>query len=105
MARFEDACSPCEHRASTLIELCATLGVPERSLRTSCMQHLGMGPMSYLRLRRLKSVRRALCSASPDDSSVAELARRYGFTELGRFAVKYRQVFGELPSATLQRVW
>jgi AraC-like DNA-binding protein len=105
MARFEDACSPCEHRTSTLIELCATLGVPERSLRTSCMQHLGMGPMSYLRLRRLKSVRRALCSASPDDSSVAELARRYGFTELGRFAVKYRQVFGELPSATLQRVW
>ena len=105
MARFEDACAPCEHRASTLIELCATLGVPERSLRTSCMQHLGMGPMSYLRLRRLKSVRRALCSASPDDSSVAELARRYGFTELGRFAVKYRQVFGELPSATLQRVW
>jgi AraC-like DNA-binding protein len=105
MARFEDAGANCEYRAPTLIELCATLGVPERSLRTSCMQHLGMGPMSYLRLRRLKSVRRALCSASPTDTSVAELARRYGFTELGRFAAKYRQVFGELPSATLQRVW
>ena len=31
MARFEDACAPCEHRASTLIELCATLGVPEHA--------------------------------------------------------------------------
>ena len=105
MARFEDAYATCEHRAPTLIELCATLGVAERTLRTSCAQYLGMGPMSYLRLRRLKSVRRTLCSASPADSSVAEIARRHGFTELGRFAAKYRQLFGELPSVTLQRVW
>ena len=104
MARFEDACATYEHRAPTLIELCATLGVSERYLRTSCTQHLGMGPMSYLRLRSLKAVRRALRSASPANSSVAELAKRYGFTELGRFAARYRQLFGELPSATLQRV-
>src|ERR1700722_18943624 len=103
MVRFEDACATFQHPAPTLIELCATLGVPERSLRTSCMQHLGIGPMSYLRLRRLKSVRRALCSASPDGSNVAELARRYGFTELGRFAARYHQLFGELPSETLRR--
>ncbi len=103
MARFEDACATGEHRVPNLIEICATLGVAERSLRTSCTQHLGMGPMSYLRLRRLQSVRRALCSASPGGSSVAELARCHGFTELGRFAARYRQLFGELPSATLQR--
>ena len=105
MARFEDACATCQYQAPSLIELCTTLGVPKRTLRTSCTAHLGMGPMSYLRLRRLKSVRRALCSASPADSSVAELARHYGFTELGRFAARYRQLFGELPSATLQRGW
>ena len=105
MARFEDACVICEHRMPTITELCAALRVPERSLRTACTQHLGMGPMSYLRLRRLKSVRRALRSASPANSSVTELARRYGFTELGRFAARYRELFGELPSATLQRVW
>ena len=105
MARFEDACAICQNQAPSLIELCTTLGVPKWTLRTSCAEHLGMGPMSYLRLRRLKSVRRALCSASPADSSVAELARHYGFTELGRFAARYRQLFGELPSATLQRGW
>jgi AraC-like DNA-binding protein len=105
MARFEDACATCEHGPPGLFGLCATLGVAERSLRASCTEHLGMGPMSYLRLRRLKSVRRALCSASPADSSVAELAKRHGFTELGRFAASYRQLFGELPSATLQRLW
>jgi AraC-like DNA-binding protein len=105
MARFEDACATSEQGAPSLVKLCATLGVAERSLRTSCTEHLGMGPMSYLRLRRLKSVRRALCSASCTDSSVAELAKRHGFTQLGRFAASYRQLFGELPSATLQRLW
>jgi hypothetical protein len=35
---------------------------------------------------------------------VAEHARRHGFTELGRFAVVYRTVFGESPSTTLRRV-
>jgi AraC-like DNA-binding protein len=104
LARFEDACATCQNQAPSVIELCKTLGVPKRTLRTSCTQHLGMGPMSYLRLRRLKAVHRALRSASPANSSVSELARHYGFTELGRFAARYRQLFGELPSATLQKV-
>ena len=103
MARFEDACVSYEHRMPSLKELCAALGVPERSLRTYCTQHLGMGPMNYLRLRRMKLIRLALRSASPADSGVAELARRHGFTEPGRFAARYRQLFGELPSATLRR--
>jgi AraC-like DNA-binding protein len=103
MARFEDACETYAHRVPALSELCAALGVSERSLRSSCTRHLGMGPISYLRLRRMKSVRHALRSACPADYNVAELARRHGFTELDRFAARYRQLFGELPSATLQR--
>jgi AraC-like DNA-binding protein len=104
MACFEDACTTYAHRMPTLVELCTALGVPERNLRTSCALHLGMGPMSYLRLRRMTLVRRALHSACPADSSVADLALRHGFTEPGRFAARYRQLFGELPSATLQRM-
>ncbi len=103
MARFEDACASYAHRTPTLAELCTVLGVQKRSLRDSCAQHLGMGPMSYLRLRRMTLVRHALRLARPTDSSVAELARRHGFTRLGRFAARYRQLFGELPSVTLRR--
>jgi AraC-like DNA-binding protein len=55
-------------------------------------------------LRRLKEVRRTLRDADPDAVHVAEVAQRFGFTQLGRFAGRYRAMFGETPSATLQRI-
>ena len=62
-----------------------------------------MSSTSYLRLRRMSLVYRALWRGDPDAASVSEVARRYGFRNLGRFAASYRALFGELPSATLRR--
>jgi AraC-like DNA-binding protein len=103
MSRFEAACATYADRMPSLVEVCTSLDIPERTLRKFCQQHLGMGPTVYLRLRRMNSVRRALSMAHPPGSTVMGLARRHGFTELGRFAATYRRLFGELPSATLQR--
>jgi transcriptional regulator GlxA family with amidase domain len=62
-----------------------------------------MSPTQYVLLRRLKEVRRALRDADPDTVNVAEVTHRFGFTQLGRFAGRYRATFGETPSTTLQR--
>jgi AraC-like DNA-binding protein len=84
-------------------EICATLGVSERLLRSLCAQHLGMGPVGYDRLRRMSLVRRALRREDRAKATVSAVARRYGFHSPGRFAVNYRAAFGASPSATLRR--
>ena len=45
-------------------------------------------------------VRAALRRVDTPTATVAELAKRYGFSELGHFAALYRTVFGETPSTT-----
>jgi len=85
-----------------LTEICAAIGVAERTLRGACEEHLGMGPIRYLSLRRMHLVRRALLRADPS-KTVTQVATDHGFWELGRFAVAYRALFGESPSATLHR--
>lgn len=62
-----------------------------------------MGPKRYRLLRRLHLARRALREAAPDTTSVTDIAMRHGFWQLGHFAVDYRALFDETPSATLRK--
>jgi AraC-like DNA-binding protein len=84
-------------------EICKSIGVSSRTLQACCHEHLGMGPKHYLLLRRMHLARRALRQVAPDTASVTEIATRYGFWQLGHFAVEYQSLFGESPSATLRR--
>lgn len=79
-------------------DLCEAAGVSERTLRNAFQSVYGMSPIRFLQLRRLHQVRRAL--RSDRVRSVTEAALRYGFGNLGRFAVEYRRLFGERPSLT-----
>jgi AraC-like DNA-binding protein len=103
VVRFEDALSRCIDQKISLPELCAEIGVQERTLRTCCAEFLGVSPARYLLLQRLNKARSALQRADASKTSVAEVARNHQFLELGRFAVTYHNTFGELPSTTLQR--
>src|SRR5499427_3104092 len=86
-----------------LTDLCAAAAASDRTLRILCQEHLGMSPTRYLWLRRMHLARRALRMADPTTATVTEIATSYAFWELGRFAVAYRSLFGETPSATLRR--
>ena len=81
----------------------AALGVTAASLRVSCEEQLGMGPTEYVHRWRMQLIHRTLLSGIADAASISAVAQRYGFRGLGRFAAKYRAVYGESPSATLQR--
>jgi AraC-like DNA-binding protein len=103
VARFEDFMGANPNTPLYLSDVCAAIGASERTLRIACEEHLGMGPIRYLTLRRMHLVRRALARTAPSTATVTQVATDYGFWELGRFAVAYREMFGEPPSVTLQR--
>jgi AraC-like DNA-binding protein len=103
MVRFEEVLAEHLSQPPNMPELCELVGVSDRTLRSCCAEFLGMSPIRYVLLRRLRQVRSVLRDADPDTVNVAEIAHRFGFAELGRFAVTYRASFGETPSTTLQR--
>jgi len=103
MVRFEEVLAEHLGRPLRMPQLCDLIVVSDRTLRSCCAEFLGITPTQYVLLRRLKEVRLALRDAHPNKVKVAEVADRFGFTQLGRFAGTYRATFGETPSTTLQR--
>jgi AraC-like DNA-binding protein len=103
MRRFRRVVEENPDQAVFIPELCRVIAVSERTLRTCCQEHLGVSPKQYLLLRRMHLMRRDLRESSPTATTVTEIATRYGFWQFGRLAGEYRSLFGELPSATLDR--
>jgi transcriptional regulator GlxA family with amidase domain len=83
--------------------LARALGVTVRTLSRDFTARHGVGPMAFIRQKRIEAVHHDLLSSDPEAKSVSDVAVCYGFTELGRFAGSYRAIFGELPSETLRR--
>ncbi|WP_083953798.1 AraC family transcriptional regulator [Thauera butanivorans] len=76
-------------------------GVSLRTLYNSFRRFHGMGPMRYLKDLRMEKVREELLDAGRC-RNVTQVATRWGFFELGRFAAEYRKRYGESPSDTLR---
>jgi len=103
MVSFEEILARRLDQPLNMAALCKLVGVSERTLRSCCAEFLGMSPIRYALLRRLRGAHSELRDGNPDTVRVAEVARRFGFMQLGRFAGTYRAIFGETPSTTLQR--
>lgn len=101
MARaFVEECLACDI-VPTIVDICASVGVSERTLQYAFRAYVNMSPMIYLRFCRLNRVRAALRASDPRTTTVTNVAMQFGFLHLGRFALDYKQVFGESPSTTL----
>jgi AraC-like DNA-binding protein len=77
-------------------------GVRPRTLETHFNMFLGTTPLGWVRRMRLARARQELLRAGPQ-TTVTDVALAAGLSQLGRFAVEYRKIFGEVPSATIQR--
>ncbi|UUS30472.1 MULTISPECIES: AraC family transcriptional regulator [Streptomyces] len=100
--RVMDAVRERPEHPFTATELAGLARVSTRRLQESFRAHVGTTPMGYVRDVRLARVRDELRGAEPDGGlTVSEVAWRWGFTHLGRFAARYRERFGEAPSQTL----
>lgn len=60
-------------------------------------------PTGRLRTVRLAAARSDLTAADASDTSVAQIAHKWGFASPARFAGYYRSAYGEAPSQTLRR--
>ena len=80
----------------------AVAQVSARSLFRQFRKDRGCSPADFAKRVRLNRAREML-EQSNDSGSVIQVALKCGFQNPGHFARDYRNSFGELPSATLQR--
>jgi AraC-like DNA-binding protein len=83
----------------TLADLALAAGCSARTVNDAFCEHLSVTPMVHIRRLRLDKVREELVNGG---ESISDVAYRWGFMHLGRFASTYRERFGELPSETVR---
>jgi AraC-like DNA-binding protein len=84
-----------------LQSLSRATGLSPRTLQRTFQAELGLCPQEWFRIERLNRVHDDLLNGSHVES-VTQIATRWGFFHLGRFAYYYRDLFGETPSETLR---
>ncbi|HZE18313.1 MAG TPA: helix-turn-helix transcriptional regulator [Mycobacterium sp.] len=91
------------HTDIAVTDIAAAIYVSPRGLQYMFRKHRDCTPMEYLRRVRLHYAHLELVAGNRGTTTVGEIARRWGFGHLGRFAVSYRQAYGESPHVTLRR--
>lgn len=87
----------------TVSDIARAADLSVRGLQESFQRALDRTPMQYVREVRLRRAHEDLLLAEPREVSVADVARRWGFSHMGRFSSEFLQRFGEYPKNTLRR--
>jgi AraC-like DNA-binding protein len=91
------------HLPLTLSAIASRTHVSVRTLQQGFQRHVGISPMAYLREVRLHHAHQNLLDSDPFTVTVASVAHRWGFTNLGRFAAAHAARYHEPPVKTLRR--
>jgi len=83
--------------------VCEIAGCSERYVEIAFRERYQLSPRRWHLVQRLNQVRRDLLDGKAAADGITGVATLAGFYELGRFSVKYRQLFGERPSETAAR--
>lgn len=91
------------HEPLSVSDIARAAELSVRGVQDAFQRVLDRTPMTYLREVRLTRARDELRAHDPGSSSVAEIARNWGFAHVGRFSSTYAARFGEYPRQTLRR--
>ena len=86
----------------TLADMERWSGRSARSIQLAFQKRFGLGPMEWLRERRLDLVRTRLLAAR-DGETIREIAAQCGIRRLATLIPEYTRRFGEKPSESLRR--
>jgi AraC-like DNA-binding protein len=81
-------------------DLCNATRMSERSIEMLFKEAYGISPRTWSQIARLNAARQDLLERYVEEVRVSDVAVRWGFFHFGRFSTAYRNLFGELPSAT-----
>lgn len=95
------------HRNATrelgINDVAAAVHLTPRAVQYLFRRRLGTTPSEYMRGVRLSGAHQDLIGGSTSSTTVTEIAQRWGFAHSGRFAVLYRQTYGQSPHTTLRQ--
>jgi len=87
----------------TNADLARQIGISERRLYRAFETQTGRSPARYVELLRLHALRRTLLKAGQTNLRIADTMADFGFTNAGRTARRYSDLFYEYPKETVLR--
>jgi AraC-like DNA-binding protein len=85
-------------------EVAEAVHLTPRSVQYLFKHQLDTTPTRYMRRVRLHRAHLDLLASDRSTTTVSDIAQRWGFVHTGRFAVQYRQTYGQSPHTTLRQL-
>jgi AraC-like DNA-binding protein len=79
------------------------LDISASQLHQVFKKEYGVTPKRYLQLLRFTAIRKELLHGGTEATTINKIATKYHFYQMGHFSAAYKQLFGEIPSQTLQK--